>query len=353
MASHMSGRGLAALVQALSGEYDAYGPVWTGRVLALGRLGTGADAPEPAWNEYRLPESPKPVFFPSGRVLTRWTDAGPRAGAAPRPFLVLGAKACDVEALHIVDQVLMRHRYREPGWCAARERSLVISGDCTSCGPSCFCTMLGGAPHPTAHFDLNLSPVPDGYLIESGSSKGEALLERHAGLLREATSAEVESRELRRRSVADRVREQNRRYAVREPFEVLVEKNENTRIWGRLAATCVECNACNMVCPTCHCFMLLDRPVAEGSERVSLWDSCFQAGYARMAGGGTPRLQLIERFRNHYYHKFVGFPRNWGVTACTGCGRCVDACMGRIDKRECLHRLETEWLPSEVLGGVE
>ena len=40
-------------------------------------------------------------------------------------------------------------------------------------------------------------------------------------------------------------------------------------------------------------------------------------------------------------------------TKCTVCGRCVDACMGRIDKRECLHRLETEWLPSDVLEEVE
>ena len=86
---------------------------------------------------------------------------------------------------------------------------------------------------------------------------------------------------------------------------------------------------------------------------MSCWDSCFEAGYARMAGGGTPRLQLVERFKNHYYHKFVSFPRNWGVTACSGCGRCIDACMGRIDKRECLHRLETEWLPSDVLVEVD
>ena len=85
---------------------------------------------------------------------------------------------------------------------------------------------------------------------------------------------------------------------------------------------------------------------------MSQWDSCFHAGYARMAGGGTPRLQLTERFKNHYYHKFVSFPRNWGITACSGCGRCVDACMGKIDKRKCLHRLETEWIPTEVIEEI-
>ena len=92
--------------------------------------------------------------------------------------------------------------------------------------------------------------------------------------------------------------------------------------------------------------------VLAGTRRIRMWDSCFHAGYARMAGGGTPRLQLTERFRNHYFHKFVSFPKNWGITACSGCGRCIDACMGRIDKRECLHRLETEWIPSEVLPEI-
>jgi ferredoxin len=72
-----------------------------------------------------------------------------------------------------------------------------------------------------------------------------------------------------------------------------------------------------------------------------------------MAGGLTPRLQLTERFRNHYQHKFVAFPRNWGITACSGCGRCIDACMGRIDKRECLHTLETRWIPSEVSREID
>jgi ferredoxin len=349
----LDAQGLAALLHELAGEYEVFGPVRAGDRLVLGRLDADGEPPAPEWNDYRLPESLKSVFFPSGRVLTRWTEAGPRPGSAPPPRLVVGAKACDLAALHILDQVLMRHEYREPGWCAAREQNLIISSDCTAWASSCFCTMLGGEPYPTAHYDLNLGPVDGGYLIEAGSPKGEALLERHAGLLREATAAELEARDARRRAVSEGVREQNRRWAVQEPFAVSVEKNLKTRIWGRLAATCVECNACNMVCPTCHCFMLLDLPVPGGSERVSLWDSCFQAGYARMAGGGTPRLQLIERFKNHYYHKFVGFPRNWGITACSGCGRCVDACMGRIDKRECLHRLETEWIPSEVLEEVE
>lgn len=346
-------QGLAALLQGLAHEYELYGPVRVGGRLALGRLAPEGEASTPDWNEYRLPEPLKPFFFPASRVVTTWTREGPRPAPPPRPRALLGAKACDLGALHILDQVLSGHTYREPGWCKAREQNLLISGDCTGCAASCFCTMLGDQPHPTAHFDLNLSPVEQGYVVETGSVKGEAVVAQHAVLFREATAAEIAARDARRAAMSAAVKSQNEKWRTQDPFRTSVEKNLKTRIWGRLAATCVECNACNMVCPTCHCFMLLDAPTPDGAERISLWDSCFCAGYARMAGGGTPRLQLVERFKNHYYHKFVSFPENWGVTACTGCGRCVDACMGRIDKRACLHRLETEWIPSEVLEEVE
>jgi formate hydrogenlyase subunit 6/NADH:ubiquinone oxidoreductase subunit I len=233
---------------------------------------------------------------------------------------------------------------------------LILSGDCTGCAESCFCTMLGDRPYPDQGFDLNLSPTDRGYLVQVGSPRGEAIVAAHAALFRAATEAEIQENQRRRAAVEERVRHQNRRFPTRDPFAQSVEKNLKTRIWGDLAATCVECNACNYACPTCHCFLFRDGVAqrAGGDEfvRVTVWDSCFHAGYARMAGGLTPRLQLVERFKNHYHHKFVSFPRNWGVTACSGCGRCIDACMGRIDKRDCLHQLETRWIPSETLGDL-
>ena len=85
-------------------------------------------------------------------------------------------KACDLQAIAVLDKVLRDHEHPEPAWCAARERNLIIAGDCTGHADSCFCTMLGGRPHPEALFDLNLSPIEDGYLVEAGSGRGEALL---------------------------------------------------------------------------------------------------------------------------------------------------------------------------------
>ncbi|MDJ0522690.1 MAG: 4Fe-4S dicluster domain-containing protein [Planctomycetota bacterium] len=344
---------LAELIRNLARDYDIYAPGRQGDAFVLRRLDLErADGVDVPWNPFRLRESLKPLWFQTSRILSRWTADGPEPGPSIRPRAIFGAKACDLQALTIIDKVFREHTHPEPAWCEARERNLIIAGDCTESGESCFCTMVGHAPHPEAEFDLNLSPVDGGYLVEVGSPKGEALVEEHPALFQEASAEHEAARDENRRTMRASVEAQNAPYATRDPFEQSIEKHRKSRLWEQLAATCVQCNACNMVCPTCHCFLLVDVDAEDGPVRVSCWDSCFEGGYARMAGGGTPRLQLVERFRNHYFHKFVSFPRNWGITACSGCGRCVDACMGRIDKRDCLHRLETEWLPSDTLEGV-
>lgn len=329
--------------------YDVYAPIDVDGRAVIARV-DAEDPPSMHWNDHRLAESVKPFWFASGKIVARWKDGKPEAGELPAPRAVFGVKACDLKSLQVIDAVFRDHDFQEPNWCAARERNLIVAGDCSDCAASCFCTLLEDAPYPTDGFDLCLSPVDGGYLVEVGSEQGEQVLAEHGDLFGEATTGHAEAREALRARMLQQVQDQNEAYARHEPFEASVDKNVKTRLWDKLAATCVECNACNMVCPTCHCFML--HAVQEdggGSARACMWDSCFQAGYARMAGAGTPRVTLVERFKNHYYHKFVSFPRNWGLTACSGCGRCIDACMGRIDKRDCLHRLETEWLPSEVL----
>ncbi|HSM52515.1 MAG TPA: 4Fe-4S dicluster domain-containing protein [Thermoanaerobaculia bacterium] len=342
---YLSGGALERFANALTATHEVFAPQRRGDGLVLERVGEVGSGEVP-WNACRLPEPLKSIWFQPGKVVARWPPGAGREEARPRA--VFGAKACDLKAVACLDRVLRDHEFKEPAWCAARERTLLIAGDCDDCAPSCFCTMVGDRPYPTSLFDLCLSPSGDGFLVETGSPRGEQLVAAHEELFAAAPPEAIAGRDRARREMTERVRDQNARFPVRDPFEKSVAKHERTRIWGELAATCVECHACNMVCPTCHCFLLHDVPAGAVSLRLSLWDSCFSAGHARMAGGLTPRLQLTERFRNHYQHKFVTFPRNWGITACSGCGRCVDACMGRIDKRECLHLLETRWIPSEI-----
>jgi ferredoxin len=93
------------------------------------------------------------------------------------------------------------------------------------------------------------------------------------------------------------------------------------------------------VCPTCHCFLLFDEKRAQKAIRGRMWDACLYKSFARVAGGANPRKHLHERMRNRFEKKFDFFPSTIGKFACTGCGRCIDACAGDIDIREVLKGL--------------
>jgi len=63
-------------------------------------------------------------------------------------------------------------------------------------------------------------------------------------------------------------------------------------------------------------------------------DTCQYPGFERVAGGEDALSELHNRFRNRFMCKYVWKPLKFSSLACTGCGRCIDACIGRISKNE-------------------
>ena len=122
-------------------------------------------------------------------------------------------------------------------------------------------------------------------------------------------------------------------------YSGVVAANFEADVWRDEAQTCVECGACNTICPTCHCFFLFDQKDEAGMARFRLWDSCMIKDFARVAGGANPRPELWMRLRNRFEKKFDFFPKVAGLYACTGCGRCISACPAKIDIRKVLKRL--------------
>ncbi|HOJ39559.1 MAG TPA: 4Fe-4S dicluster domain-containing protein [bacterium] len=109
--------------------------------------------------------------------------------------------------------------------------------------------------------------------------------------------------------------------------------------WKEVWQDCVQCGSCTHVCPSCVCFFLEDTTRGDSFEKRRTWDSCLFPGYARMASGVSPRPHLYERYRNRLACKYVYLVRNFGLVGCTGCGRCIDGCAGRIDKRKVLRKI--------------
>jgi len=85
--------------------------------------------------------------------------------------------------------------------------------------------------------------------------------------------------------------------------------------------------------------ILNDETKAQQFVKVRSMDSCQLHGYARVAGGGSPRPKMFQRFRNRYLCKFLFMHSNFGELGCTGCGRCTETCTAGIDFRQVVRNI--------------
>lgn len=96
--------------------------------------------------------------------------------------------------------------------------------------------------------------------------------------------------------------------------------------WVEIADRCIACTACNLVCPTCTCFEVLDRQTDGRVQRHRMWDSCQLEGFMREASGHNPLGTEMARTRRRIHHKLAADVDRWGHITCYLCGRCDDIC---------------------------
>ncbi len=263
----------------------------------------------------------------------------PREKMAPETFantkrMIVGAKGCDIRAMAVLDKAMINENFVDPGYHHWRQNTTIITADCTSIAPTCHCNLVDGKPWAEEGFDLNLSRHKDFYHITTGSEKGEELL----ALLKKQCKVEHVSTEIlaniqeQRIKITGLLEKQNEHYERNNEYEQL--KKSQMDNWSNESKTCIGCGACTNICPTCYCLILNDETKAEKFVKVRSLDSCQLNGYARVAGGSTPRPKMFQRFRNRYLCKFLFMKSNFDMLGCTGCGRCTEACAAQIDFRQ-------------------
>jgi len=248
--------------------------------------------------------------------------------------LIVGVKGCDIRALEVLDKALINDDFVDPIYNFWRENTYIISSDCSSISSSCHCNLLGGKPYAEEGFDLNLSRMDDSYYITVGSSKGEELLlliKEHVAVSEDSSNI-VDSIKTNRKLVEEKLKKQNKQYERIENYYDM--RSVDIEKWIEASKSCVGCGGCTNICPTCYCMILNDETVTRDFVKVRSYDSCQLHGYARVAGGDTPRPKMYQRFRNRYLCKFDYMKSNFDLLGCTGCGRCIDVCPGGIDFRE-------------------
>jgi ferredoxin len=280
----------------------------------------------------------KEVAFPASEVLFRWkqTKSLVQIEETPANFretVVIGARPCDAAAFDILDRV-MGWDYKDEMWFGRRNATTLLSIACSNCDESCFCTSVGLSPNSKRGADWFLTPIDEGFKVDVLTPKGEALLERFKGYCPETNGlAAAENDALEKK--------------VRANLDVSMEKvrdwlgaHFDDELWKRIALRCHGCGACAFVCPTCHCFDIVDEP--EGVDcgvRRRNWDACQPALFTVHASGHNPRKDQTSRYRQRILHKFSIYPSRFGEVLCTGCGRCIRVCAAGMDLVEIIQEV--------------
>lgn len=299
---------------------------------------------EVVFNEYRPLEPIRTYFTHFKEGVGTYFSSADGDGPKEKPLALCGVKNCDLFALKIQDYVFLGGDEPDPIYKKRRESTFIISSDCLAFKETCFCRAFDINPFVSEGFDINLSPLTGGYIVDVATIKGEQLAATLKDTLIPATTAQVSGRAVKRDSVVHRIEEHlaHHRIPGKEVLQEIVTYGYNSPVWQEQMHTCVECGGCVLMCDTCHCFLLADEKDGENARRIRIWDGCLYNNFARVAGGANPLKMRYMRLRNRYLKKFDFFVSNLGFQACCGCGRCIDVCPGKIDIRFILRRLYEE-----------
>ena len=234
------------------------------------------------------------------------------------PWLIIGIPACDLAALDLLDAVYLDTAFPDDLYRKQREQTVLIGTDCASHQENCHCTIYDVNPFPERNCDLVLSGYGNNIFIRIFSEKGQKVLnEMHLRIpVQEAKDSEIEAIKLKRISVKDDINRQNKGLPDLKKTSALVQHSEYW-LWKKYASTCVGCGACAAICPTCTCFLLLDRPEF---EKVRQLDTCQYPDFQRVAAGEDPLAPLTVRFRNRYLCKYVWRPERYKVSSTPALG---------------------------------
>lgn len=246
--------------------------------------------------------------------------------------IIIGTPNCDIQGLGILDEIYLDKDYIDQAYKTKRDHTILISSSCFETLEHCHCMTYGIKPYAKTIADVSLSRVDQRIHLEVLSDKGEKfILElKNKTSISNAPESEIKDIELKQSKIENQIIADNPGLPDYKKTGKIVEKASD-EIWKKYSSTCVSCGACATICPTCTCFLLVDKP---NFEKVRQLDACQYPGFERVAGGEDALGKLPRRFQNRYFCKYVWKPQKFKSLACTGCGRCIEACIGKINKNE-------------------
>ena len=324
---------LIRLLGELAGSCQVLAPVRRGDSLVFEEILSGDAIHFPDGNTKK---SVKEVFFPQRESLFAYQDEETREPKFPdKERVVFGVRPCDARSLFLLDSVFDADDFTDPYYFSKRQNSTVIAIGCSHPMRTCFCTATGGDPFSLDGADVLLVDMGETYFVQAVTQRGETFLEGRAGL----EKPEQDQRQ-RKDEIIEKARGSIGSDLNVERVKTVLDRDFDNPFWETVHEKCHGCGVCTFLCPTCHCFDILDEGDRRQGERIRIWDSCMFSLFTLHASGSNPRPGGKERIRQRILHKFKYFVDNHNEVACTGCGRCIRDCPVNLDIREVLIEIQ-------------
>ena len=326
---------MPSFVRQLTEVYRVYGPVARGSQFVFHRI-ENSDQLRLDYLSTIVP--PKKFLLPKKETLLTF-DLEKGASAEPEekaePLLLLGVHSCDMQAILRLD-----NRFRtgnpESSYFKRREQAYFIGVTCTA-DEYCFCDIVRTQKRDEG-FDLFFSDIGQSYYVTILTKRGQDIMNL-ADVQNPTQVDELENR----RALARCTCETGSRFKPDvASLPLLCQNGEDLPMWDEIAAKCLSCGTCTMVCPTCYCFDVLDEidlDLVHG-RRNRFWDSCQLEEFAEVAGGESFRKERRQRQKHRFYRKFRYLMSEYGSPFCVGCGRCGRQCVAGINVIDIANQLQ-------------
>ena len=290
------------------------------------------EAPEDLRLDYDVTILPlKKEFFPTSQDLVRFDGAKFEGTLGPVEKILFGAHFYDVKALDMTD-LLYREKNDDRNYTTNREAATIVVSNIQKVSPRAFWASVGTQVQPQGH-DAWLTKIADGYVLDTRTPKGEALLK--FGKFVPAEGSQVKAAAQANEDILKKCPEKLNGGSAQNAQKVRAAFGKE-ELWKKFAEDCFSCGSCNTVCPTCYCFDVQDwwNVDQKSGARTRYWDACLTEDFAKISlGAGASenfREERGERFRHRFMRKAAYLNDKLGGPACVGCGRCSAACTADI-----------------------
>ena len=273
--------------------------------------------------------SAKQHFFPVTEPIVKFAYEGKDVKVADvveefAETVIVGLRPCDAAAFSTID-LIFNYEYKDKFFIKRRETSTLITVACEKADEACFCTSFNLQPDSIDGSDILLKKDKDGtYYAIVATEKGERLVNK-------INNFGKNEEEIAGNDIYNKVKENIKAPLDRDKIKDWLDKNFDNAFWDDYSSRCLGCASCAFLCPTCHCFDIVDELHYDKGIRRKNWDACQFPVFTLHSSGHNPRDLQAKRYRQRVMHKFKYYSDRFEKALCTGCGRCIRACPVNLD----------------------